>query len=643
MYIVFVCRYVRQLSGALTMETGLPSGTLEYLRTRISGLSDREKLTSIILDEVYSAKRIEYSNGKFYGFENSLVTKTLLCFMVKSVAGKYEDVVAMVPLTTISSEIIARWYDRVLKAVTELGFVVVVTLTDAHSSNRKFFTKELCNGTIQTHFINPYSGSPIFLAFDSVHVFKNLYNNLLNRREFQCPPFEGLPISAKFKHVEALYKAEMGRAIKYAYKLTDKVLAPQPIERTRVQLADAFFDDSTINGLEQICQEEDWKETARFLRLVRRFWNCVNVQSKFAAKHKRDDRRLVITAEDRTQLDFLDSFTCWLSEWQNMSGKTALSRETFLAIQQTTPALRELTIYLLDEKNLDYVLLGKINSDPLERRFGWYRQLAGANYYISVRQFLEAEKKIRLKCLVKFQGLKLSDVAEVFQEGDEAEKNKVQDEADNLYALLPLDNLSCDFQLHKGEEGILYYVSGYIARSILKRTKCDNCHELLIKSMEPPEIEIGQEEEEEKEEDRQAKEAFLRSVDRGGLVTPSELVYLVCVHAIQLKEELFDNGKLQKKFLASANPRSVFASILKMKIECSTETVELLNQTCNSAHEFLKFVPTIAIKIFNCLSKNFISKLNDEIHAARKRGGGGASDGSKPTPAQRKIAKLQSN
>jgi hypothetical protein len=624
----------------MTMETGLPSGTLEYLRIRISGLSERERLTSIIIDEVYSAKRIEYSNGKFYGFENSVATKTLLCFMVKSVAGKYEDIVAMVPLTTISSEIIARWYDKVLKAVTELGFVVVVTLTDAHSSNRKFFAKELCNGTIQTHHINPYSGTPIFLAFDSVHVYKNLYNNLLNRRVFHCPPFEGLPVSAKFKHVEELYKAEMGRAIKYAHRLTDKVLAPQPIERSSVQLADAFFDDSTINGLEQICQEEDWKETARFLRLIRRFWNCVNVQSKFAAKHKRDDRRLAITAEDRTQLEFLDSFSCWLSEWQNMSGgKTALSRETFLAIQQTTPALRELSIYLLEEKKLDYVLLGKMNSDPLERRFGWYRQLAGANYYISVRQFLEAEKKIRLKCLVKFEGLKLTEVAEVFQEGNEAEKKKVQDEADNLYALLPVENLSSDFQLHEGEEGVVYYVAGYISRSILKRTKCEPCHELLIKSLEPPEIEIGQEE---RAEDRKAKEDFLRSVDRGGLVTPSELVYIVCVHAIQLKEEIFDSGKLQKKFLSCDNPRSVFAAILKMKIECSIETEEILNQTCSSAHGFLTFLPTIAIKIFNCLSKNFISKLNDEIHTARKRGVG-ASDGSKPTPAQRKIAKLQSN
>jgi hypothetical protein len=49
------------------MSTGLPDVTLDYLRARIKKLTDQERLTSIILDEVYSAKRIEYQNGKFYG------------------------------------------------------------------------------------------------------------------------------------------------------------------------------------------------------------------------------------------------------------------------------------------------------------------------------------------------------------------------------------------------------------------------------------------------------------------------------------------------------------------------------------------------------------------------------------------------
>ena len=41
----------------------------------------------------------------------------------------------------------------------------------------------------------------------------------------------------------------------------------------------------------------------------------------------------------------------------------------------------ELSNYLLDEKDeIVYVLLGLIQSDYLEGRFGWYRQLSGVNY-----------------------------------------------------------------------------------------------------------------------------------------------------------------------------------------------------------------------------------------------------------------------
>jgi hypothetical protein len=389
-------RYVRRLSGCVAMETGLPAATTEYLRTRIKSLSQRERVSSIILDEVYSAKRIEYVNGQFYGLENSDITKTLLCFMVKSLSNKYEDIVAMVPLASISSQVIKSWWDRVLQVLTEIGYDIVATLTDAHSSNRRFFTQDLCGGKLGTSVPNPCApGSKIFLIFDSVHLFKNVYNNFLNRREFVCPPFEGSALSAKFKHVEDLYRMELSRAVKYAHKLTDKVIAPQPIERTKVQLADRFFDDSTINGLEQCGTDESgWKETARFLKLIWRFWNCVNVQSRYAATHLRDERRKPITKIDKDQITFLSAFYRWMEEWEKMSKKSGgLSRETFLSGKQTCLALKELAEYLLKEKEFEYVLLGKVNSDPLERRFGWYRQLAGANYFISVRQFLEAEKK----------------------------------------------------------------------------------------------------------------------------------------------------------------------------------------------------------------------------------------------------------
>ena len=196
-----------------------------------------------------------------------------------------------------------------------------------------------------------------------------------------------------------------------------------------------------------------------------------------------------------SQVCFLQKFVSWLNEWERMAKgtKTGLSKETFLAAQHTANALHELANYLLSQKGFEYVLLGKVNSDLLEQRVEWYRQLAGANYFISVRQFLEAERKIRLKSLVKVNKLSMSEVAEIFRE-PEGQKAKIDEDADKLLACLSSDSLCCesDMQL-SGEEGVVYYVGGYIAKILLKRTKCESCSTLLAKSRSPPNLELLEE------------------------------------------------------------------------------------------------------------------------------------------------------
>lgn len=105
--------------------------------------------------------------------------------MLKSVAGKNSDIVAMVPLTSISSAVIKEWWYKVVEATTPMGFDIVATIVDAHSSNRRFYTEELCGGSLRTSICHPLDVSrKIFLLFDSVHAFKNIYNNLINRKEF---------------------------------------------------------------------------------------------------------------------------------------------------------------------------------------------------------------------------------------------------------------------------------------------------------------------------------------------------------------------------------------------------------------------------------------------------------------------------
>ena len=59
---------------------------------------------------------------------------------------------------------------------------------------------------------------------------------------------------------------------------------------------------------------------------------------------------------------------------------------------------------------IDYICTTKMNSDHEEGASGRRRQIAGANYWTQVRQFLDAETLIRTHCLVKLSGYTLKDI-----------------------------------------------------------------------------------------------------------------------------------------------------------------------------------------------------------------------------------------
>ena len=61
-------------------------GTLDntaYLKLRVSKLNELQRHVVLIIDEIYIAKRVEYSAGEIHGLTaDGEVASTLLCFMV---------------------------------------------------------------------------------------------------------------------------------------------------------------------------------------------------------------------------------------------------------------------------------------------------------------------------------------------------------------------------------------------------------------------------------------------------------------------------------------------------------------------------------------------------------------------------------
>ena len=346
--------HLQKISTALNVETGeLSESTLNYLRLRIKKLNDWERNCILIVDEIYSAQRVEYSNGRFFGQKNGEPTKTMLGLMIKSVAGKYSDMIALVPQTKLNSEVLKSEFDKVFEATTVVGFHMVATLADNHRINRKFFQHELGSGSLSVSIPHPtLKDEKHFLIFDPVHIFKNFFNNFVNRGVLSCPPFRGEEVgTASFQHLRELYSMECTKPLKFAHKLREKVLFPKPIERSSVQLAESLFHSSTVDATEFYLKDKpQWQGTYNFLKIINTWWSIVNVKNPTKGLNKRNENMWAVTATHNHQLQFLHDFSEWIESWDGAKERS-ITKDTAQAAAHTTRALIEVAEHMIFKKN----------------------------------------------------------------------------------------------------------------------------------------------------------------------------------------------------------------------------------------------------------------------------------------------------
>ena len=121
----------------------------------------------------------------------------------------------------------------------------------------------------------------------------------------------------------------------------------------------------------------------------------------FVGIKKRDPLCEPIISTDAWQLDYPMRSAEYFNLWKKSLSNYTLTSATAEANAQTFKAIVECVRYLITEKRLSKILVGKFSSDSLEQRFGWLWQLSGTNFYISCKQLLEAEKQIRALSLIK--------------------------------------------------------------------------------------------------------------------------------------------------------------------------------------------------------------------------------------------------
>ena len=247
--------------------------------------------------------------------------------------------------------------------------------------------------------------------------------------------------------------------------------------------------------------------------------------------------------------------------------------------------------YLINSCGFKYVLLKKIQSDTIEGRFGHIRQFSGANYYISLLQLLENNRKLRTLSLVKYSHISVKDIEQAVQLRNTDDESISKAEilfSDLQFNILPTEN----------DLGVIYYVTGYCCRSFVRTNKCEKCKIATVAdvsdSLDATIPDLAHE--------------FFHDINRGGLWKPTPELFSVGCLCWRVFAELSTESLLQN-FSNTPKQRDLFKEIKTIafyeSIVISSRSVAVM---CEAGHNILE---GISIRFFNnTMCKNLLMQIN---------------------------------
>lgn len=424
-----------------------------------------------------------------------------MVFMISGIKETVPIVIKAVPETTFNGEWLSNHLNSCLSSLIDAGFSVRGIVMDNHSANVNAFEK-LCSqyGDSNLPYITfPGSKVKTYLFFDTVHLLKNIRNNLLNRKKFVFPGFNfesayinisSEPGYISWRNLYQIYDDDkkLTANLRKAPKLTYKVLHPGN-NKQNVELALSIFHESTIAACENYLPNRP--DIAFFLKLIHNWWNISNSKQQFTSNFLTN---AVIIGDNKTQ--FFWHVADWVESWSQISD-FCLSKQTAKALIKTLRAQAMLIDELL-ECDYNFVLTSRFQSDPIERRFSQYRQMSGGRFLVSLREVLTSERILICRSLLK------EDIN--FWEDDLLVRHEM--DCTNLgITLSHYENEIFDLSLSKDSEDVAYTIAGYVSKKLIKRFKCGACQVLMIE-----------------QDENQPPNEYFKSLSRGGLTIPSQYI-----------------------------------------------------------------------------------------------------------------------
>ena len=121
----------------------------------------------------------------------------------------------------------------------------------------------------------------------------------------------------------------------------------------------------------------------------------------------------------------------------------------------------------------EYILTARLQSDPIERRFSQYRQMSGGRFLVSLREVRNTERILSCRSLIK------NDIN--FWKEDLQQPECNEDESYEIIGEMLRDWIEeiSESVLDDDSSEVAISISGYMAKKLLKRSKCKDCENKL--------------------------------------------------------------------------------------------------------------------------------------------------------------------
>ena len=461
-----------------------------FLMTTISSLAgkaalDGESECGLIVDEmsIRSETLWDRKNSKFVGNvdygktegeDPQNIAKNVLVIMAAGLKKPWQIPIGYFLTNKTTSEVQSELILEAIKLLFNKAEMIVKSVTfDGPTKNISTAKKLGCDiENLKGSFPHPCRPDlKVYVILDICHMIKLARNALGDLKMFKTPTGENI----SWAYVEALYEIQQQDILNIANKLKTKHIQWHK-HKMKVSVAAQTLSASVAAAITflrniQVKNFMGSKATSDFILLMNNLFDILNSKSKFGKQYKAP-----INLENYANIEkYLQDGIKFLKTIKTLDGVAVVNgpRKTFIqGFAISADSILAISKELLQRASMPYkyVLTYRFSQDALEMFFSKIRSRLGWNNNPNALQF-----KYALRSLLLRNNIECPTTANCVPTAKE--QSDLPDQSDQQFQDTQISEMLQTSNVWRYD--VLFYISGYIAKKLLKNIKCPECAEAL--------------------------------------------------------------------------------------------------------------------------------------------------------------------